>query len=73
MCGIFTGSSARMLFQVMTIESVFVASAHPLLGAQWDSSQEERCMKMITLCNMMPRGLAERYHYIRPCCLHLVP
>jgi hypothetical protein len=73
MCSIFTGSSDRMLFQVMSSESAFVASAHPLLGAQWDWSQEERSMKMVTLRNEMLRGLAERYRYIGACCLHLVP
>jgi hypothetical protein len=69
---IFTGSSDRMPFQVMTNETAFVASAHPHLGAHWDWSGEETCMKMITLCTVMPCGLAERYHYIGPCCLHLV-
>jgi hypothetical protein len=58
MYSIFTGSSDRMLFQVISLETAFVGSAHPLLGAHWDWIQEERCMKMITLCNVMPCGLA---------------
>jgi hypothetical protein len=73
MYSIFTGSSDRMVFQVMTNETAFVVSAHPLLGARWDWSREERCVKMITLCNVMPCGLAEWYRYIGPCCLRIVP
>jgi hypothetical protein len=70
----FTGSSDRMPFQVMMKnETAFVASAHPLLGAHWDWSQEETCMKMIMLCNMTLCGPAERYRHILACCLHLVP
>jgi hypothetical protein len=59
MYSIFTGSSDRMLFQVIMNETAFMASAHPLLGAHWDWIWEERCVKMITLCNVMPCGLAE--------------
>jgi hypothetical protein len=59
MYSIFTGSSDRMLFQVMTNETAFVGSAHPRLGAHWDWIWEERCMKIITLCNVMPCGLAK--------------
>jgi hypothetical protein len=44
---IFTRNSDKMPFQVMMDQTV--ASARPLLGAHWDQSQEERCMKMIIL------------------------
>jgi hypothetical protein len=73
MYSIFTGSSDRMPFQVMTNETEFVASAHPVLGAHWDWSREETCMKMIMLCNVKPCGPTERYHHIGACCLQLVP
>jgi hypothetical protein len=72
MYSIFTGSSDRMPFQVITNETAFVASAHPLLGAHWDLSWEETCMKMIMLCNVTLCGPAERYHHIEAYCLHLV-
>jgi hypothetical protein len=73
MYSIFTGSSDRLPFQVMTNETVFVAPAHPVLGAHWDWSQEETCMKMIVLCNVTLRSPAERYCHIIACCLHLLP
>jgi hypothetical protein len=73
MYSIFTGSSDRLPFQVMTNETAFVASAHPVRGAHWDWSREETCMKMIMLCNVMLCGPTERYHHIGACCLHLVP
>jgi hypothetical protein len=61
MYSIFTGSSDRMPFQMMTKnETACVAFAHPLLGAPWDWSQEETCMKMIMLCNVMVCGPTER-------------
>jgi hypothetical protein len=51
MYSIFTGSSDRMPLQMMMKnETVFVASAHPLVGAHWDWSWEEIFMKMIILC-----------------------
>jgi hypothetical protein len=58
---ISTGSSDKMPFQVMKTENVFVVSAC-LLGAQWDWSWEERCVKVIILLKEKPCGLAERYH-----------
>jgi hypothetical protein len=64
MYSIFTGGSDRMAFQVVTNETAFVVSAHPLLGAHWGWSGEETCMKMIMLCNVMLCGPAERYHHI---------
>jgi hypothetical protein len=74
MYSIFTGSSDRMPFQMMTKnETAFVASAHPLLGAHWDWSGEGIFMKMIMLCNVTLCGPTERYHHIGACCLHLVP
>jgi hypothetical protein len=74
MYSIFTGSSDRMPFQMMTKnETAFVASAHPLLGAHWDCSREEIFMKMVILCNVTLCGLAERYRYVGACCLHLLP
>jgi hypothetical protein len=73
MYSIFTGSSDRMPFQVMMNETAFLASAHPLLGAHWDWSGEETCMKMIMLFNVMLCGPAGRYCRIGASCLHLVP
>ena len=58
---ISTGSSDKMPFQVMKTESAFVASAC-LLGAHWDWSWEERCVKIIILLKEKPCVLAERYH-----------
>jgi hypothetical protein len=72
MYSIFTGSSDRLPFQVMTNKTAFMASAH-LLGAHWDWSGEETCMKMIMLCNVTLCGPAERYCHIGAFCLYLVP
>jgi hypothetical protein len=73
MYSIFIRSNDRMPLQVMTNETAFVACAHPRLGAHWDWSREETCMKMIMLCNVTLCGPAERYCHIGACCLHLVP
>jgi hypothetical protein len=74
MYSIFTGSSDRMPFQMMTKnETAFVASAHPFLGAHWDWSQEEVLMKMIMLCTVTLCGLVEGHHYVGSRCLCLVP
>jgi hypothetical protein len=55
---IFTGNRDKVPFQVMTNQTVVVASAH-LLGAHWDRSWEERCLRMITLWNLVPCSLGE--------------
>jgi hypothetical protein len=70
---IFTGNSSRLPFQVMTNQTAVVASAHLLLGAQWGRTQEEKWTKIITVQNVTPCSVAERYHLVPGCCLHLLP
>jgi hypothetical protein len=49
-----------MPLQVTKNETVVIASAHRLLVVHWDWSQEEGCLKLIILRNIMPCGLVER-------------
>jgi hypothetical protein len=58
---IFTGSSDKVSFSVVMNQTAVVASADPILGAQWDWIREEGCTKMITVQNITPCSSAERY------------
>jgi hypothetical protein len=49
-----------MPLQVTKNETVVIASAYHLLGVHCDWSQEEGCLKLIILQNVMPCGLVER-------------